>query len=295
MARPQRITACAITITTHPTHSAQGYAQLWMDAFRLRKAIAVRGDAHLMIGSAKPEDPAHETSEITGTIFRFTEIDLGGTWFNLQRMDEAKPSEVAEIKIPEKLRPNCKRFFYLFDPKTHRLVVNCEAEGGSQDSTVRPATIQKFVELLMAEPPIEKAHGVVEATVLPVRESVERALGIAQLRKLTIFLKRPNPDGPADLCAKILKGMEEEGVQRKTIESTAMPGGTIQPNEETRQLAEVARVHGHVVASGMDAANETVQVDTREHPQIERDTIAPGRMTRLAAFLQLARRAFNRG
>jgi hypothetical protein len=73
MARRKKISAAAINIVIHP-HSSEGYAAFIRDAYSLRRAIRVTGDAYMLISHIDPSE-VEKSGQVEGTIARFTNIE----------------------------------------------------------------------------------------------------------------------------------------------------------------------------------------------------------------------------
>lgn len=51
---------------------------------------------------------------VTGTVARFTEIDMTLPWFDVETFGSATEEDVQTITIPAHLRPNYRAFFIAF-------------------------------------------------------------------------------------------------------------------------------------------------------------------------------------
>lgn len=208
MADDRKIQIAGLNIVTQP-HSPQNYIDLFRSLFGLKRPIAIRGTQHLMLGELRPAYREKPLNGLFGRFYRFDQIDPKAPWFNVDSNDVATKEEIAEIKIPPKLKPNLVMFNFVFYPRTHKLYFESMADS----HTLGPASLRKFFLTICGHPTIVQKFGDVEITAIPELEQLERILKLPGLSKLVIDVKRPNPDDLADEEAEVFARFEKMGTQ----------------------------------------------------------------------------------
>lgn len=207
-----------------------------------------------------PTDPEN----VWGLVHVWTEINRKGRWFDKLKDKEAEQSEKDKIVIPDHLDPNYRTFYYALDLKKHRLIIEYR---NSEGENFGPSRAKRLFDRLLSPEVLGEDFGSrINVTVLPEENTVERILSLPKLTKLEIHIERPNADSLDDRA--ILAELEEQGARSQHLTLTKAPDvESLNPNEETRRLAEVASHNGYTAGSGQDAAGEPVYVSTRQHPK----------------------------
>lgn len=261
MARIRKFQFSALNIVTHP-HSPEGYVKLFGALYGLRRAFHVRGNQHLMIGDLERVDRDDPLRGLTGRMYRFDQIDPKAPWFNVENKEEASDDELAEINIPDALKPNLVKFNFVFYPRHHRLYF----ESVSNGATLGEGSMRKFFDLICAVPSIVEKFGKVDITVVPEHEQLERILSLPSLSKLIVDVKRPNPDDLATEEARVFARLDRMKSRRLIETLVAEPGETITPDDDVRVLARVAARNGSVSGTGYSAGGDKLQQSTVDRP-----------------------------
>lgn len=261
MAKEKQIVVAGLNIVTQP-HSPDGYVKLMRSLHRLKRAIAIRGAQHLMIGELRPIDREQPLAGLFGRIYRFDQIDPDAPWFNIDNSEVATEEEMAEVHIPPKLKPNLMMFDFVFFPRGHKLYFEAKSEDGS----LGPISLKRMFDKLCLSPRIVDQHGKVEVTVIPEKGQLERLLKLHRLQKLAIDVKRPNPDELEDEEALVFERLDRMGARRIVEVVTAEPGESIKPDEELQILARVAAHNGSVSVVGYTEAGARIDESTINRP-----------------------------
>lgn len=261
MADERKIQIAALNIVTHP-HSPDNYVALFRALFRLKLPIAIRGTQHLMLGELRPVSKGSPLEGLFGRIYRFDQIDPKAPWFNVDSHEVASDDELAEIKIPAKLKPNLVMFNFVFYPTTHKIYF----ESAADEHTLGPASTRKFFKVLSGVASIFEKFGEVDVTTLPDNEQLDRILNLPGLSKLVIDVKRPNPDDLADEEAEVFERLEKMGTRRIVQSLTAERHETIKPDDDVKLLARVAASNGSVTGIGVTAIGDRLEESTVKRP-----------------------------
>lgn len=277
MARLRSLFAAALNIRIHP-HSQDLYISLFQDAFSLRKSIRIRGDQHLIISSI-----SKNSIPITGTIARYTEIDTKLPWFNSEHFDEADDSDIRKINIPGELKPNYASFNFSFHPDQHLFIFEHKAN----NIYLSAQLAQRFMERLLNSAELQKKYKYASVDVLNDKEKLSQIISIKELRRLIIKVQRPNPDGLGDYDDDVEERLNEQNARQVTIVYDHIPGESLEPDENTKKVAEIAMENGKVEAFGKEDG-KSVTRSSAEHPKIEVIKYDPELKTEDQAFSDAA-------
>lgn len=204
-----------------------------------------------------------------GRVLVWAEIDTEGHWLNKRKNTEATDREKQEIAaaLPKDYEPNFRSFHFIFLEDKHRLIVEYRNELAQRFSPKRAELM--FGRLF--EHFLDEIDPDIDVTVIPEDESLDKIFAIPRLRRLEIFVKRPNADDAADDAKRILGKLEKQGARsQKTelIKAAKIP--TLKPDEQTIKQARVASENGYVTGDGRDESGKKVHESTAEHPKIRR-------------------------
>src|SRR5207245_2546195 len=128
-------------------------------------------------------------------------------------------------------------FYYVFFPTSHRFFF--ESKSGQYQFS--PGLAARMFEQLFARRPILNEYGAIDVTVEPSTESLERIFKMPRLRRLWIELTRPNADDLASARRKVMERLQIMKAKSQAIELLAQRGESLEPDPETRTLAQVAQ------------------------------------------------------
>lgn len=273
MAKPRTIEIRQINISMHAPHSPQGYVDLFLQAFRLRR-IFTRGRADgFLLGALYDAKSAVEKDELQGEIYRFTNIDPSAAWFNTQTGKPAEDVETEQIVIPGNLHPNLERILFVFRPREHRFWFVSK----DRKATMGPSVAESFLQQLFNEVSQKHNRPPVEVTVIPDDAAVDEVLSIHRLTRLFFEFKRPNADDGADVAKRIMDRMKDRRVNRLREEMTSKDSEGIKTDPELKAEAEAAAHNGYIESHGYDATgvsqSESTKAKPAKYPQVLDDAI----------------------
>ena len=161
-----------------------------------------------------PIDRESTQPSFYGRILVWTEIDRDGRWLNQAEDREATPTEKRAIQIPEILDPNFRSFNFVFIEDRHLLILEYQNELGEHFG---PQRAEKLFRRLFVKDEPDEGEPVVEVTVVPSTEALDKIFAIPQLRKLEINVVRPNPDSLDEQEERILQKLLDQGAKEQTL------------------------------------------------------------------------------
>jgi len=278
MARPSKIEVSAINLRI-PADKSRDYSDLINRLSQARIAIKVYGDSFVAITQFDKEAGL-------GVFSKYSEIDIDGTWFDLEDFGPAGADKVDEVSIPENLRPNLSSFYFELDEESHVLTY----ESYSESKGLSARLIEKYFGAALKHSSISNVFGRVEADVVKSYSEVERIIGLTYLKELKIVIRRPNPDDVSGtLAAQIEERLSEQNGEEYVEIIRSKDEDGLKPNERSQKLAIVGAENG--VVSGKSIVNG-VQVDhtTEEKPEKIVDTYNKDEIDTRTMFRRLARR-----
>lgn len=284
MGKERTLRVGGLNIRVHTKHAAEEYGALWKALHKLR-VPTTRGVNALMIGSVSSLDEAPD-SPLVGSIYRFTNINPDDPWFDIDEHKEADADDVAEVKIPKKLKPNLKEYPYLFDLKKHKLFF----KSGGHESGVSPSMVQKMLQNLCARPAIVRRFGEVDLTVMTERGVLDRLLRWPEIRQIDVVLERPNPTDFDD-DKSFYERLKRRGLKREhTSFVKANEEATITPDQEMLKMFEIAVNNGKYTQKGRNAEGVIETASSTSYPLEEATSYDPDVTTERDAFIEVARR-----
>jgi hypothetical protein len=264
MAKLRTLEICGLNIAMHSPHPTTRYLEL----FRHAQANGQRyrqGELHgLMLGPwfALSEQETIENI-LVGEIYRFVNINPNEPWFDTQTSRPATEEEMGMVNIPSHLRAHLQQIPFVFNARTHQLwFVSHDGK-----SRLGPKPAERFFQTLLLDAAMRLHFPEVAVTAIPSDDSLNEIFAIHSLKRLIIELKRPNPDDGAVIEQQILGRMEAQHIRSTRTEHVASTDGSIQPDVQTRQLAQVAAMNGSVTGIGKTSEGLTMRETTTDKPK----------------------------
>lgn len=278
MGRERLLKIGGVNIRVHTKHAPTEYVELWKAFHRLRKP-KTRGSTATMIGDVRRLNDSTD-SPFYGYIYRFVDIDPDDPWFDIEEHKKADDVDVAQVKIPKKLKPNLQEFPYVFDVTKHRLFF----KSGGHDGGLSPGIVTAMMQNLAASERIVQRFGEVDITTLTRKGTIERLLAWPQIRRINVVLERPNPSDFDDeksyydrLKRRSLKREEHTYVKEKGAAS-------ITPDAEMKRIFNIAADNGVYTQTGVDAAGDVKTASSKNYPMQEITSYDPDFSTETDAF-----------
>lgn len=284
MGKERSLRVGGLNIRVHTRHAADEYTALWNALHRLRQPTT-RGVNALMIGSASSLNEAPD-SPLVGSLYRFTNINPDDPWFDIDEHKEADAEDVAEVKIPQKLKPNLKEYPYLFDVKRHKLFF----KSGGHDGGISPSMVHRMLQNISARPRIVRRFGEVDLTVMTEKGALARMLMWPEIRQIQLVLERPNPTDFDD-DQSFYERLKRRGLKKEvTTFVKAKEEATITPDQEMLKMFEIAVNNGRYTQKGRNAEGVIETVSSKQYPLEEATSYDPDLTTEREAFIEVARR-----
>lgn len=260
-------------------HSQSRYRELLQETYRLRRIVNLRGDYAGMMGALHQEDDF-----LSGYFYKFFNLNKKEGWFNVARRKEAEPSDLAQIQIPDELKPHHQMIRFILFPKVHRVIF--VTKDGRE--SLSPAMAKVLLDRLFEEKKIVQEFGEIEVTVEPCREQLKRIFSLPRIKTLSMEIMPPNPDDLDETEEEVMGRMNAERAQKMTISlATKHPKG-LAPDAQHKALARIAQSNGKVVARGESDKGTVVTLSTLDHPMIEPVSYDPDTQSREDAMKQKA-------
>ena len=252
-------------------HSPGRYVELLQAAYRQRRIVSLRGDYAGMLGALDTQGEV-----ISGQFYKFFNLNVDSSWFNLSNQQEAEPGDLAQIRVPPHLKPHHLAISFVFVPQRHRLIFVTRDGHESLSSGMA----KSLLDSLFSDVELTQLFGEIEITIEPSREQLRRIFAMPRLKKLSIEVSPPNPDDLDEAERDVLDRMSEERAQRMSVELMSKHPRGLQPDEKHKLLAKVAQSNGKVSGHGEDETGNVITLSTADHPLIKVVTYDPNIQTR---------------
>lgn len=280
MSQPRTLYIAALNIAM-ADHQNQSYQKLLESIRRNRLFVRYHGDRGAMLTSVIQPDNLGSGEILVGTVSTFLNVDPNDNWLNTETGRPAEDDDIRELVLPEHLKPGRKTFNFLFYAEYHRLFFTTRSPEGW---LVSPQSMRKIFERFFLNPDVEERFGPIEVTAEPQTDALERIFSINQLKRLSISLVPPNADDHDEEEERLLRRLRDQNAREHNEELVAEKGKSLNPDDETRTTARVAKSNGYVEAKGRDENNDPDSYSTKEHPMIERAEYDPDTETISAAI-----------
>ena len=198
-----------------------------------------------------------------GRLVAWTQINKDEPAVNLEMLTEVDLSDL-DLQLPDNIGFNGRIFLYSFREMDHKLFVEVKNEFGKRLS---PQRVEKIFSLLLSPAVLGVDAPLVETTLIPDEDTLDRILSIHRLKRLDIHIVRPNADD-VDV-QEILDELEAQGAKSMDKTLIAAPGKDgLTPDENTSKQASVAAYNGYVTGAGREEDGETIRLSTKAHPRI---------------------------
>jgi hypothetical protein len=268
----------ALNVVLQP-HTPKMYIDMLQKMARFKFDALVRGDDALLIGSCRYLDPSNPLEGVRGDIYKFLKLDSTEAWFNTEVMDAATEDEIAEISIPDNLKPHFKRFQYIFIPKGHRFYFI----SAKPKHSLSPSLVKRFFESVFLREEFSE-FGTLNVTVQPDPSGLSELLSLKRISVLKMEIDRPNPDDLDDMEAEILKRLNKLNARTERIEFMEASNEGIKPDEYVTALAAVANDNGFVSVEGKDELGLKKYMSTKNMPLHETAKYNPNLTSEFDAF-----------
>ncbi|MCZ7933592.1 DUF4747 family protein [Agrobacterium leguminum] len=225
-----------------PADKNRNYVALIEFIESLQRSVRVYGSSHLAISFYDPK-------ENIGIISKFDEIESDGDWFDLETFDKARPNDLIAALAANTLRPNHHRFYFTLDEELHVIAVS--TYGGSKPLSLN--LIEKYFRAAFRWKDVVEKFGNVEADIVKDHAGVRKLLELPHIREISITIRPPNPDdvGPA-LAAIMEKRLHKQHASEYTEKWVAAPKASLDLDQETKALGEVAADNGEVTVKNVE-------------------------------------------
>ena len=222
-----------------------------------------------MLGTLSRPRALAQTTLVSGEIYRFIKLDASEPWFNTAKKEPATNEDVEAINIPSHLLPHLQRIPFVFNARKHKLWFVSR----DQKNSFGPPIAVKFMDSLLQKTALKFDFPEVAVTSVPDSTSVGDILSLPRLEYLRIELVRPNPDGGESAEARWLRRLEEQGTTKTKLELFHAKNVTLEPNAETREMAEVAAINGSVYGRGRTADGLLIEDSTKKRPMLRHEFV----------------------
>ncbi|KQT10996.1 DUF4747 family protein [Ramlibacter sp. Leaf400] len=288
MARKRTIKASGINLRVHTKHAPEEYVALWRLLVRL-KQHKLRGDTALMIGSSRALESGNPNSPLFGYLYRFLNINPDEPWFDIEQQKQADDDDVAQVRIPPKLKPNLEEIPYIFDVAKHRLYF----QSGGTHGGVSPGMVHGLLEFLCSAPQVISRFGDVDKTIMTREGVIDELLAWPVIRQIRVVLDRPNPSEYEDDQA-FYEMLERRNLRREEhVFYKAKDAPTITPDDEMVAMFGRAVTDGIYKQTGVNPEGKAEEASSEQYPRTEIGLYDPDVQMHSDAFIGLVKAKFK--
>lgn len=281
MGQERKIKVGGLNIRVHTAHVYDEYVELWMMLHRMRRP-KIRGNTATMIGDVRKLNTAPD-SPLYGYLYRFVDISHDDPWFDIEEHKKARAEDVAEVRIPPKLKPNLKEYPYLFNVATHRLYFKTGGHGGG----VSPGVVHSLIEELTSFERVTKRFNTVDVTTITKKGTIDALLKWPEIRRIEVTLQRPNASDFDDEKSYYDRLNRRSVEKEVNIFTKAKGAASITPDEEMKKMFHIAADNGVFQQTGINPHGELKTASSQEYPMQEIESYDPDVQSERDAFQSL--------
>ncbi len=279
MAKRRKVSVAGLNIRLHDHDDDRVYDRLIRRLAELRRAVDIGRDQRMALMTAG-KTRVRRLGAYRGELARFTKLDATEDWFNEKKFGVADESDLDEIVIPDHLKPNLRSCRYIFIPSKHVLIFQQYASG----VTFSPHQMIAYFEKIMAESEIKEEFGEADIGVIASAEILESIFSSNFIRSIRIRVQRPNPADFGDKEGTVLDRMKRNNAKQWTESWDGVSGGSLTPDEDVKEFAEVALKNGKIDAFVKDEAGALIKKSSESHPKIENHRYDPEEESEAGSF-----------
>jgi len=235
MSRNPKLEVAAVNLRI-PSTKARNYKSLIKDIASLKQGVKVYGDTFVAIQSFNENDNS-------GLMVKYTQINVDGNWFDLEKFDEADPKDIKSITIPTNLRPNHAAFLFYLDESLHTLVFSSYISAES----ISVAAVEKYFEYILVSKIIYERYGRVESSIINSYSAVSDLLDLSGIKEVKIAIRSPNSDDIDEALAKVIEDrLKKQNADEYEEIIRSKDNGSVKPDDRTKKLALIAAENGSV-------------------------------------------------
>ncbi len=258
MPKMKKLLIGALNIKIHP-HSPTKYVELFKDTYRLAASAQIRGADYGTIGWLTDVVEGKPEYGMNGELYKFLNIDPHDPWFDQRTRQIVEIDEESdELPVPEHLKPNLKKLYYVFYPHKHRFFFDAK--------NFSPNHARKMLSGLFGHPDIAKKYGQVDIEIESSTEAIDKILSIPAKTRLEIRISIPNGDDTSSEEQRVIDRLRRQNARTITETYTALKEVGLEPDEDTITLMRVAKSNGYIKASGYGEDEKKIEHSTESHP-----------------------------
>lgn len=283
MGRKRQLVLAVINVTMPTPHTPERYVEMFRLVRHQQRTVKLMGDWVGILGTLAVKEDG-DTQVVRGEFYKYLDINATRDWYNTQKGKRAEATDLAEINIPDHLKPHFQFLPFVFFPKGHRMIV--VTRDGKESLPPRQAVT--ILSRMFSDEEVVKRFGVIEVIVEPTLETVDNILGMKMLRTLEIDVTPPNADDFDDEEKALYASMSEQKAGQYRIVLSSKDSSGLRPNQRTRTLALIAQSNGKVVGHG-GPRGKTQTISTEMHPLLEKTAYELDVESRTSVLLSKAR------
>jgi hypothetical protein len=282
MARDSKIEVAAVNLRI-PNLKKRDYLALMKLLYEQRLPVNFYGESHVVITHFDEETRR-------GTFSKYTEIELDGQWFDIEKQDAASPEDVGKIEIPAKLKPNLAQFYFLLDEGLH--TVAFESYVDSKSLSLKG--VAKYFNSALATKAVTDQFGRVESDIVSSYQAAQALLKLPDLKEVRITIRLPNSDDIGDdLAHEIEARLRQQNGEEYEETIRAKGKDALRPDERTQTLATVAAENGEVEVQSVVNGVKKRQKSS-DTPLTEAEKFQPDEESSLLRFYAVSKRLFDK-
>lgn len=271
MEKKKLIEIIVVNIAANP-HPEGIYFNLFNTAAGKKVKYSVNGEKSARF--SEPTKIEEHPNFFSGHLLIWIDVSKNKDWMDLNSEqllnDTEKNQKLNSIEeIAKDYGLSAQQFDYIFDIQNHKLYIERK---NSRQKVIMPSQIKSILKKIMSVEIQGKDAPTVEITITPENDVVSNILDLPGLSKLNIGIVKPNPDDTSDGVRKrVLERLKNQNAHKIEVALFKdQKEDKLTPDQETKDLANVASENGFVRGEGVDIHGVKTKLSTEDKPKIIR-------------------------
>ena len=255
--REKTILASKFNVVLTP-HTKEKYINLFSSAFELKRSVKYYGSEQLLFAEINTGKLNEDI--ISGYFFLYTDFSIDSSWLNLEKRNYASTDELKRISIPDDLRPNAKKFNFVFLIRKHTLVIEVRNQSGN---LLNANFVERSLENLFR---LSKENDdTVDVTTYKEKSKIKEIFSWKRLKSISVYIKIPNPDTPTSEY-DIEQDFRSRNQHTLKLEAKALPKRSLNLNGLFRSYLLASERNGYATADGESEDGMSKSISTQSKP-----------------------------
>lgn len=218
--------------------TVETYVELFEELRKNPRPIPMERNNYLKFRFIKPLNEENLLNGFSGEVFKSN--GLTSDWYDEEKNERNRHKNVEENYIPSNLKANPRFFKFIFFPLHQKLV--CEVK--DPENEIQIGLLEKFLKKLIITDKLQDKFGRIIVSTVPEVISAEKIINSKTLKRIQIFLEKPELGEQFDSAHKVISYMADTNSDSYIQTYIAGKNDFLNLSAELKELIKFAAEHG---------------------------------------------------